>query len=81
MRVAAFRRSRLAIVQRLAQLLQIRVDMESAPDRGTTFRLSLSRAEEAPVVADASPAEQAGIALLHKPVPVETLKREIAKIV
>jgi CheY-like chemotaxis protein len=26
-------------------------------------------------------AEQAGIALLHKPVPVETLKREIAKIV
>lgn len=55
----------LAIVQRLAQLLQIRVDMESSTDRGTTFRLALSRAEDVPVAADASPAEQADLPELH----------------
>lgn len=55
----------LAIVQRLAQLLQIRVDMESATGRGTTFRLALPRAEEAPVAPEGSPAEQADLPELH----------------
>jgi signal transduction histidine kinase len=55
----------LAIVQRLAQLLQVRVDMESATGRGTTFRLALPRAEEAPVATDGSPAEQADLPELH----------------
>ena len=51
----------LAIVRRLADLLQMRLDMSSAPGEGTTFRLALRAARPGAAGVLGTPAEEAGL--------------------
>jgi signal transduction histidine kinase len=55
----------LAIVRRLTGLLQIEMDMESAPGHGTTFTLRLPVAQAAPAVAASAGKDETGPRALH----------------
>jgi PAS domain S-box-containing protein len=66
----------LSIVRRLAQLLRVGVDVESVLDRGTTFRVTVDRAE---VAHDTRPEEMATQARLTGKILIVDDERAVAE--